>query len=40
MKFLSIAAILAGVAATPMAARAQNGPGVTDKEIKIGNTMP
>ncbi len=33
MKLLSIAAILAGVAATPIVALAQNGPGVTDKEI-------
>ena len=40
MKFLSIAAILAGATLASPPALAQNGPGVTDKEIKIGNTMP
>ena len=39
MRLLQVAVLLAGVAAAPLAF-AQNGPGVTDKEIKIGNTMP
>ena len=39
MRFLSVAVFVAGLAATSCAF-AQNGPGVTDKEIKIGNTMP
>ena len=39
MRCLSVAVFVAGLAATPCAF-AQNGPGVSDKEIKIGNTMP
>ena len=33
-------AIAAAIALAPFAAQAQNSPGITDKEIKIGNTMP
>ena len=37
MNRLAVAAVLT---LAPFGAMAQNGPGVTDKEIKIGNTMP
>ncbi len=37
---ISTLALALGLAAAPMAAQAQNAQGVTDKEIKIGNTMP
>ncbi len=40
MRLLKLAILVAGVAGAAPLAFAQNGPGVTDKEIKIGNTMP
>jgi len=42
VKFLSLVLLSAGLAATSTAAFAQKayGPGVTDTEIKIGNTVP
>ena len=42
MKFLPIVACATALATSPMSAFAQKsyGPGVTDTEIKIGNTMP
>lgn len=40
MKWLRLAALAIGATGAASLASAQNGPGVTDKEIKIGNTMP
>ncbi|MDE2362832.1 MAG: ABC transporter substrate-binding protein [Hyphomicrobiales bacterium] len=40
MKYWLIAATLAGMATTPALAQKSYGPGVSDTEIKIGNTMP
>jgi len=42
MKFLSLALFTAGLAMTsaPVFAQKAYGPGITDTEIKIGNTMP